>query len=67
MGFLRGTPLLIFSQLVADLASSLQTSKLLTPQSEGYAAKIKRWVEIFEKQAVCTISLTNSIKSVLTP
>lgn len=39
--------------MIANLAASLETSKLLTTTSDGYAEKLKRWADSSEKQAVC--------------
>ena len=38
--------------LINELISSLKGSKVLTPDSDGYAEGIKRWSEASEKPAV---------------
>lgn len=43
---------LVEHSLLKRLQASLKTSKLLTPGSEGYATKIKRWADTAEKEAV---------------
>lgn len=40
-------------QLVQELRSSLQSSQVLTPGSEGYTESIKRWSDAVEMRAVC--------------
>jgi hypothetical protein len=46
---------LIQESLISELLSSLKSSKLLIPASEGYPEKIKRWADTAEKQAVRSI------------
>lgn len=55
MGSLEGPVSLIQDSLISELASSLKSSKLLIPASEGYPEKIKRWADTAEKQAVRSI------------
>ncbi|KAI4159782.1 MAG: hypothetical protein LQ342_006293 [Letrouitia transgressa] len=50
---------LVEHSLLKRLQASLKTSKLLTPGSEGYATKIKRWADTAEKEAAA-ILLANS-------
>lgn len=52
MGSLQELSSTLRESLITDLANSLKTSKLLTPTSEGYAEKVKRWADSAEKQAV---------------
>jgi hypothetical protein len=42
----------ISSPQVEELRAQLKTSKLLTPDSEGYADSIKRWSGAAERPAV---------------
>ena len=44
--------LLVEHSLLKDLEASLKTSKLLTPGSDEYAIKVKRWSDASEKEAV---------------
>ena len=39
--------------LVQELRSYLKDSKVLLPESEGYAESIKRWSDAVEMRAVC--------------
>ena len=59
MGSLQELSSALRESLITELANSLKTSKLLTPASEGYAEKVKRWADSAEKQAV-RINLSNT-------
>lgn len=41
--------------LVRELKSTLEYSRVLTPDSEGYSDSIKRWSDSVEKRAVRAI------------
>ena len=53
--------------LVEQLANSLKTSQLLTPDSEGYADGIKRWSDAVEKEAVRLPKHVELVICLLTP
>ena len=57
-------PALTDPSLIAKLTSSLKTSQLLTPNSEGYAQRIKRWSDVAEKPAVSLTLLPTSSRRV---
>lgn len=48
-------PELSDDELVKVLESSLKDSTLLTPGSEFYSKKVKRWSDASEKPAVCLL------------
>ncbi|KAL8743049.1 MAG: hypothetical protein Q9190_004564, partial [Brigantiaea leucoxantha] len=52
--------LLVEHSLLKDLEASLKTSKLLTPGSEEYAVKIKRWSDASEKEAAAIVLATST-------
>lgn len=60
MGFIQNhNPLkLSDDELVKMLESSLKDSRLLTPGSEEYSKKVKRWSDASEKPAVCLLLYT---------
>lgn len=39
-------------ELINELRASLKNSKVVTPDSEDYAASIQRWSDVAEKKAV---------------
>ena len=56
-------PTSISAGLIEDLRSSLKTSKLLTPDSDGYGEKIKRWADSSEKRAVNDPTPSDTLRS----
>ena len=59
MGSIQEPSSALRESLITELAHSLKASKLLTPASEGYAEKVKRWADSAEKQAV-RINMNNT-------
>lgn len=54
-GLWRDSSSWIDDSLVQELRNALGNSTVLTPESEGYQASIKRWSDAIEKRAVSQI------------